>query len=63
MTHMRCYCLIIIINYCSQVMDIILHCLDPGHLKMKPLNEVFPAVCRFNQVCFKIFYKLLLSLL
>jgi hypothetical protein len=31
-------------------MDIILHCLDPGHLKMKPLNEVFPAVCRFNQV-------------
>lgn len=33
-----------------QVMDIILHCLDPGHLKMKPLNEVFPAVCRFNQV-------------
>lgn len=31
-------------------MDIILHCLDPGHLKIKPLNEVFPAVCRFNQV-------------
>lgn len=33
-------------------MDIILHCLDPGHLKAKPLNEVFPAVCRFNQVGF-----------
>lgn len=33
-------------------MDIILHCLDPGHLKAKPLNEVFPAICRFNQVCF-----------
>ncbi|XP_046416203.1 WD repeat-containing protein 7 isoform X9 [Neodiprion pinetum] len=33
-----------------EVMDIILHCLDPGHLKMKPLNDVFPAVCRFNQV-------------
>ena len=33
-----------------QVMDIVLHCLDPGHLKTKPLNEVFPAVCRFNQV-------------
>ncbi|XP_057327998.1 WD repeat-containing protein 7 isoform X7 [Microplitis mediator] len=33
-----------------EVMDIILHCLDPGHLKTKPLNEVFPAVCRFNQV-------------
>ncbi|XP_051158391.1 WD repeat-containing protein 7 isoform X1 [Leptopilina boulardi] len=33
-----------------EVMDIILHCLDPGHLKTKPLNEVFPAICRFNQV-------------
>ncbi|XP_078041518.1 WD repeat-containing protein Rbcn-3B isoform X10 [Augochlora pura] len=33
-----------------EVMDIILHCLDPGHLKAKPLNDVFPAVCRFNQV-------------
>ncbi|XP_012268313.2 WD repeat-containing protein 7 isoform X11 [Athalia rosae] len=33
-----------------EVMDIILHCLDPGHLKMKALNDVFPAVCRFNQV-------------
>ncbi|XP_008557292.1 WD repeat-containing protein 7 isoform X8 [Microplitis demolitor] len=33
-----------------EVMDIILHCLDPGHLKTKPLNDVFPAVCRFNQV-------------
>ncbi|KAL2731518.1 WD repeat-containing protein 7 isoform X1 [Vespula maculifrons] len=33
-----------------EVMDIILHCLDPGHLKAKPLSEVFPAVCRFNQV-------------
>jgi hypothetical protein len=38
-------------------MDIILHCLDPGHLKTKPLNEVFPAVCRFNQVRFP-FYLL-----
>ncbi|XP_023288986.1 WD repeat-containing protein 7 isoform X2 [Orussus abietinus] len=33
-----------------EVMDIILHCLDPGHLKAKPLGDVFPAVCRFNQV-------------
>ncbi|XP_044011462.1 WD repeat-containing protein 7 isoform X22 [Aphidius gifuensis] len=33
-----------------EVMDIILHCLDPGHLKTKSLSEVFPAVCRFNQV-------------
>lgn len=31
-------------------MDIILHCVDPGHLKIKGLPEVFPAVCRFNQV-------------
>lgn len=31
-------------------MDIILHCLDPGHLKNKGLQDVFPAVCRFNQV-------------
>lgn len=31
-------------------MDIILHCLDPSQLKNKGLQEVFPAVCRFNQV-------------
>lgn len=37
-------------SFALQVMDIILHCLDPGHLKAKPLIEVFPAVCRFNQV-------------
>lgn len=34
----------------SQLMDIILHCVDPGHLKAKGLLDVFPAVCRFNQV-------------
>lgn len=33
-----------------EVMDIILHCLDPGHLKTKSLSEVFPAACRFNQI-------------
>ncbi|XP_021936381.1 WD repeat-containing protein 7 isoform X5 [Zootermopsis nevadensis] len=33
-----------------EVVDIVLHCLDPGHLKTKGLGEVFPAVCRFNQV-------------
>ncbi|XP_059484205.1 WD repeat-containing protein 7 isoform X1 [Neocloeon triangulifer] len=33
-----------------EVMDIVLHCVDPGHLKVKTLNEVFPAVCRFHQV-------------
>jgi hypothetical protein len=31
-------------------MDIILHCLDPSQLKNKGLQDVFPAVCRFNQV-------------
>ncbi|KAG5899857.1 hypothetical protein JTB14_012325 [Gonioctena quinquepunctata] len=33
-----------------ELMDIILHCLDPSQLKNKGLQEVFPAVCRFNQV-------------
>lgn len=33
-----------------ELMDIILHCVEPGHLKIKGLPEVFPAVCRFNQV-------------
>ncbi|KAF5297134.1 hypothetical protein FQA39_LY02714 [Lamprigera yunnana] len=33
-----------------ELMDIILHCLDIGHLKTKGLQDVFPAVCRFNQV-------------
>ncbi|KAG8226379.1 hypothetical protein J437_LFUL007778 [Ladona fulva] len=33
-----------------EVVDIILHCLDPGHLKVRGLAEVFPAVCRFNQI-------------
>ncbi|XP_069687986.1 WD repeat-containing protein 7 isoform X7 [Periplaneta americana] len=33
-----------------EVVDIVLHCLDPGHLKTRGLAEVFPAVCRFNQV-------------
>lgn len=36
--------------YLLQVMDIILHCVDPGHLKARGLNEVFPAICIFNQV-------------
>lgn len=33
-----------------ELMDIILHCLDPSQLKSKSLQDVFPAVCRFNQV-------------
>lgn len=31
-------------------MDIILHCIEPSVLKNKGLQEVFPAVCRFNQI-------------
>lgn len=31
-------------------MDIILHCVDPSQLKTKGLQDIFPAVCRFNQV-------------
>lgn len=31
-------------------MDIILHCVDPGHLKARGLSEVFPAICVFSQV-------------
>ncbi|KAL1501782.1 hypothetical protein ABEB36_007047 [Hypothenemus hampei] len=33
-----------------QLMDIILHCLDPNQLKNKGLQDIFPAVCKFNQV-------------
>ena len=31
-------------------MDIVLHCVDHGHLKTRPLAEVFPVLCRFSQV-------------
>lgn len=31
-------------------MDIILHCVDQSHLKSKGLSDVFPAICRYNQV-------------
>lgn len=33
-----------------EVMDIVLHCVDQSHLKSKGLHEVFPAICRYNQV-------------
>ncbi|XP_077870004.1 uncharacterized protein LOC100367391 [Saccoglossus kowalevskii] len=35
-----------------EVMDIIVHCLDPIQLKTKGLSEVFPAICRFNMVSY-----------
>ncbi|XP_077293336.1 WD repeat-containing protein Rbcn-3B isoform X4 [Arctopsyche grandis] len=33
-----------------EVMDIVLHCVDQSHLKSKGLCDVFPAICRYNQV-------------
>ncbi|XP_030745113.1 WD repeat-containing protein 7 isoform X4 [Sitophilus oryzae] len=33
-----------------ELVDIILHCLDPSQLKNKSLQNVFPAICKFNQV-------------
>ncbi|XP_052130916.1 WD repeat-containing protein 7-like [Frankliniella occidentalis] len=37
-------------DFLVEVMDIVLHCLDPGHLKTRSLQDVFPAIRRFNQV-------------
>jgi WD40 repeat protein len=33
-----------------EVMDIVLHCVDHGHLKTRGLSDVFPVLCRFSQV-------------
>ncbi|CAG0893245.1 unnamed protein product [Darwinula stevensoni] len=33
-----------------EVVDIILHCVDSGHLKARGLHEVFPPICRFFMV-------------
>ena len=33
-----------------EVTDITLHCLDMSDLKNRPLNEVCPSICKFNQV-------------
>lgn len=32
------------------MIDIVLHCVDHGHLKSRSLFEVFPALNRFNQI-------------
>ena len=34
----------------GQVMDIVLHCVDPGHIRSRSLSEVFPAITGFSQV-------------
>ncbi|KAK4313735.1 hypothetical protein Pmani_014956 [Petrolisthes manimaculis] len=39
-----------IMDLMVEVMDIVLHCLDPGHLKSRGLSEVFPSICSFPQV-------------
>ncbi|CAL4059561.1 unnamed protein product [Meganyctiphanes norvegica] len=39
-----------IMSLMVEVMDIILHCVDPGHLKNRGLHEVFPSICGFPQV-------------
>lgn len=31
-------------------MDIMLHCIDPTQLKVRPLSEVSPAISKFSQV-------------
>lgn len=34
----------------TDVVDIVLHCVDHNHLKQRPLYEVFPPIQTFNQV-------------
>ena len=34
----------------TDVVDIVLHCVDHNHLKQRPLSEVFPPIQTFNQV-------------
>lgn len=35
-----------------EVMEIVLHCLDPTQLKMRGLSELFPAICKFHNVSY-----------
>ncbi|XP_076337758.1 WD repeat-containing protein Rbcn-3B isoform X2 [Tachypleus tridentatus] len=35
-----------------EVMDILLHCLDPAQLKNRGLSETFPPICRFYNISF-----------
>ncbi|XP_037068818.1 WD repeat-containing protein 7-like [Pollicipes pollicipes] len=39
-----------LVRFLIELTDILLHCLDPGHLRQRALHEVFPAVARFNQI-------------
>ncbi|XP_071522768.1 WD repeat-containing protein 7 isoform X4 [Panulirus ornatus] len=44
--HKRCH----IMDLMVEVMEIVLHCVDSGHLKSRGLSEVFPSICGFPQV-------------
>ncbi|XP_064598877.1 WD repeat-containing protein 7-like isoform X2 [Liolophura sinensis] len=35
-----------------ETMDIIVHCLDIGQLRVKGLHELFPSICRFSVVAY-----------
>ena len=35
-----------------ETMDIVIHCLDHNHLKMKSLSEVFPSIQKFPNVSY-----------
>ncbi|RWS30859.1 WD repeat-containing protein 7-like protein [Leptotrombidium deliense] len=35
-----------------ETMDIVLHCLDHNHLKNRGLSEIFPTICRFQNVSY-----------
>ncbi|KAL3258557.1 hypothetical protein MRX96_046398 [Rhipicephalus microplus] len=36
----------------AEVMEIVLHCVDPTQLKTRGLGELFPPICRFNMVSY-----------
>nr|XP_037279261.1 LOW QUALITY PROTEIN: WD repeat-containing protein 7-like [Rhipicephalus microplus] len=36
----------------AEVMEIVLHCVDPTQLKARGLGELFPSLCRFNMVSY-----------
>ena len=43
----------------TDVVDIVLHCVDQNHLKQKPLQEVFPPIQTFHQVRFSFLFHYL----
>ncbi|XP_071788146.1 WD repeat-containing protein 7-like isoform X1 [Asterias amurensis] len=41
-----------VVDLMIEVMDVVVHCLDPGQLKNKGLVEIFPCICRFNMLSY-----------